>query len=528
MYLLAYLSVLGVVALGPQVVLGSFKFSLSPVVQCQPVNITFSGKGANNHSVPTTLTILPLLDNAAPIQIPIPNGATNSTGIQLTFIPLAADTRFIASLDDINGPQATVSDVTRVLNSTTGTNDEGCFESNAPPVQFYEVDENLGQCEDFTVTYTTTGAPKVTAFFPLVGAFPVPQNNVSTSSSNTNVASYTMDGLREATVMLLLDDQQGHRQTTKLITISGDSSSSNSCFNIPSSKDTNPNAKAGETTSSKLSQSAIIGISVGAAVVGLLAILLLIYMLWARRRNRRVSNMNFDPALLNQKWPPDLEEKKIETYRSPPLTAPGASTPTFGAQGFVRDPIYTNEKYASSIVSDARTSISSWNQFVPMDQRGEPHARQSISSSRLSMGTVEIQDILQMATVHRTRSSAATTIQGRPTPQPSTAGTAMTTFDVAKPAMARLVSTRRSRRTSDTPSMPDVPVTVSRNNSTEAAIAGVPTQYRASYVSFDIEGEDNIPRPSDGGIGGYPIPSFKTSDLRRRDTSDSWGNVGVR
>jgi len=524
MFLLAYLSVLGVVALGPQVVLGSFKFTLSPVVQCQPVDITFSGSGSNNHSVPTTLTILPLLDNVRPIQIPIPNGASNSTGIQLTFIPLAAGTLFIASLDNINGPAAIISDVTKVMNSTTGTDVTGCFESSTPQANFYEFDDNLGQCENFTITHHTALAPNIRAFIPRTGSFLVPQDN---ASATPTTAFYTMDGMRGSEVALLFDDTQGHLQTTKLITISGDSSSSKSCFPTPSSKDSNPSNKAGKTSSSKLSQSAVIGIAVGAAVVGLFALLLLVYLLRTRRRNHRASDMDFDPALLNRKWPPDLEEKKIELYQSPPFTAPSAPTPSFSAQGFVRDPIYTNDKYASSIISDdARTSIASWNQFIPEDQqtRREPRARgQSVSSSRLSMGTVEAQDILQMATVHRTRSSGAvTTIQGRPTPQPSTAGTAMTLFDVAKPAAARLVPLRR--RISDPP---DLPVTVSRNNSAQAAIDGVPAGYRASYVSFEDgdEDEDDTPRRSDAGIGGYPIPSFKTSTLRPRDTSESWGNV---
>ncbi|KAF7364997.1 hypothetical protein MVEN_00370700 [Mycena venus] len=532
MFLLAYLSVLGVVALGPQVVLGSFKFSLSPVVQCQPVDITFSGSDANNHSVPTTLTILPLLDNIKPIQIPIPNGASNSTGIQLTFIPLPAGTRFVASLDDVEGPTAKVSDVTRVLNSTTGPDVEGCFGSSIQQVNFYEFDDNLAQCEDFTVTYNTpvTVAPTIRAFFPNSGSLLVPQSNASTAP---NTASYTMTGLRSTEVVLLFDDTQGHLQTTKLITIDGDSSSSKSCFKS-SSKDSDGNNKAGTISSTTLPRSAIIGIAVGAAVVGLFAILLLIYIVRTRRRNRRVSHMNFDPSLLNQKWPPDLEERKVELYQSPALTAPSAPTPSFSAQGFVRDPIYTNEKYASSIISDdARTSIASWNQFIPEDQRNRSGTRargQSVSSSRLSMGTVEAQDILQMATVHRTHySGSAATVQGRPTPQPSTAGTTMTTFDVAKPAIARLVSTRRSGRSSDPPDMPIMPVTVSRNNSTEAAIAGVPAGYRSSYMSYGDGDEDDThtARQSDG-IGGYPIPSFKTSNLRPRDTGESWGNVVVQ
>ncbi|KAK7048554.1 hypothetical protein R3P38DRAFT_2687846 [Favolaschia claudopus] len=517
-----YLSVLAVFALGPQVVLGSFKFNLSPVVQCQPVNITFSGKDANNHSVPTVLTILPLLDNVAPIQIPIPNGASNSTGIQLTFIPLAAGTRFIASLDDIKGPTATVSDVTRVLNSTTGPDVQGCFETSLPAVNFYQFNDNVGQCEEFSVTFNTPveSAPTIRAFFPRSGSVMLPPGNGSTTP---NSASYMMTGFRDAETVLLFDDLQGHLQTTDLMTISGDSSSSKSC--LKNSKDSSGRG-SNKKKASGLPKSTVIGIAVTSVIVGLLLILLLILFLRSRRRNRRESHMQFDPALLNQKWPPDLEEKKIETYRSTPapaptfVPAPMAPTPPFSAEGFVRDPIYTSEKYASSIISDDDDdgrSISSWNQYVPDDQRGEPQFRQQSideddSASRLSMGTVEMQTILQMATVHRSRSAATT---GGPAPQlPSTAGTSM----VAKPPMARLASTPRNRDSD----IPNMPVTLSRNNSTEAAMAGVPTKYRSSYVGYgDDEEEQQQGRAvaDNAGVGSYPtIPSYKTSNLRPRDS----------
>ncbi|KAJ6585217.1 hypothetical protein B0H19DRAFT_1250094 [Mycena capillaripes] len=522
MFGLASLSVLGVVALGPQVVLGSFKFSLSSVVQCAPVNIIFSGSDSNNHSVPTTLTILPLLDNVAPIKVPIPNGASNSTGIQLTFIPLAAGTRFIASLDDIKGPTAQVSDVQKVLNDTTGAGDSSCLGSGAtPPVKFYEFDDELSQCEDFTITHTTTNAPNITAFIPQKGAFKVPPSNASTTEGK---ASYTMDGVRGVEVVLLLDDGDGHLQTTKLITIDGDNTSKKTCF--PSSaKDSNSNNS--KTSAAKgLPQSTIIGIAVGAAVVGLLAILLLIYMLRARRRNRRAKDMEFDPALLNRRWPP--EEKKIEFTETPAMIA-APKSPFSAGDGFVRDPIYTNERYSTSTMSsDARTSISSWNQFIPEDQRktqAEALERgPSVSESRFSVNTVDMQHILQMATVHQDRPSSGPAYQSRA--QPSTAGTTMTTFDVAKPAIARLVSTRRSGRTSDPP---DLPIAVSRNNSAnQAAIAAIPAGYGpSSYGSFgeslDQDDED-APRQSDGGIGGFPVPSFKRTG-NPRDTSESWGNV---
>ncbi|KAJ7021602.1 hypothetical protein C8F04DRAFT_1195266 [Mycena alexandri] len=548
MFWLAALSVLGVVALGPQVVLGSFKFKLSNVVQCEPVNITFSGNSANNHSVPKTLTILPIADNAAPIYIPIPNGATNSTGITLSFIPLPANTRFLASLDNIHGPAPVVSDVTGVLNSTSAKSD--CFASdfNIASVSAFQFDDTLSQCEPFTVVHTGSAAPTITAFTPQFGfAFPVLGNNVTSDPPlPPGSSSYMMDGVRGVEILLLMDNGAS-QQTTKLITVDGDSNSPKSCFPTPSAA----SGKGSKKKSAGLSRGAVLGIAIGASVVVVLAIFMLLYILRARRRARIAPNMSFDPALLNQKWPPDLEERKVDPFGTPPVTArsplrqqqPGMR---FSQQqpdtGFVRDPIYTKEKYSGSIMSDPRSSISSWDQFVPADQRNRGQ-RGSVSSSRLSMNTLDAQDILQMAYVHQDRSSGGATIShGRATPQPSTAGTNVTTFDVAKPSVARLVSTRRTRRTSDPP---DMPVAVSRNNSAStAAIAGLPVGYGptaygglpafapSSYATFGGDEEEGrlAGRPAaEGvdGIGGFPIPAFQRSN-NPRDTGESWGNVVVQ
>ncbi|KAJ7132980.1 hypothetical protein C8R46DRAFT_1048297 [Mycena filopes] len=545
MFLLAVLSVLGVVALGPQVVLGSFKFNISQVVQCEPVTITFSGNGANNHSVPTNLTILPTADNAAPIYIPIPNGASNSTGITLSFIPLPAGTRFLASLDNIFGQFPAVSDVTRVISNSSGTDNSDCllpgFE--VASVFAYTLDESLSQCEPFTVTHAPNVPPNITAFAPeLKFGYPLQKSN--STSDTANSTSYVMVGVQGLEVLLVMNDGQT-QQTTKLITIDGDSESSHSC--LPQSSSGSSKGKISKTKSAAgLSRGAVLGIAIGAAIVVMLALVLLFYILRARRRNRRAPNMSFDPALLNQKWPPDLEERKIDPFRTPPVTARAQQVQQpqhfdIGSGAFVRDPIYTNEKYAGSIMSDTRASISSWDdQFVPTDRRNNARGqRGSVSSSRLSMNTLDVQDILQMATVHRDRasSSGATISHGRATPQPSTAGTNVTSFDVAKPAVARLLPMRR--RTSDPP---DMPVAVSRNNSASAALSGLPAGYGApvygglpafapsSYASFGGDEEEGrlAGRPADGvdGIGGFPIPRYTTNN--QRNTSDSWGNVGAQ
>ncbi|KAJ7095704.1 hypothetical protein B0H15DRAFT_67300 [Mycena belliarum] len=521
------------VALGPQVVRGSFKFTLSPVVQCEPVQISFSGSDANNHSVPTTLTILPLQDFALPIRIPIPNGVANSTGIQLSFLPLPADTRFIASLDDINGTLAKVSDVIKVETpSNPATAVATCFGAGIIPVSFYQLNDTMNQCEPFTITYNTTDPPKIRAFFPRGGSTELPLVNTTTGVVNT--ATYTAKVPRNKQVALLFDDGAGHLQTTKLVTIGGDSSSLKSCFkNFGHSKMDSSKMSSRPV----LSQGAIIGIAVGAVIVVSFAILILLYCLRERRRRRRIS---FDPALLNRRWAPSEKAAESVFYTvNTPISAPppfSAVSPWPAASGgFVRDPIYTKEKYASSIMSDARTSISSWHHVLPSD-RGE--AARSRPGSQLSINTIDVENILQMATVHRNLSGVATGV-----PQPSTAGTGKT-FEVTQPPAARVMGPRR-RGGSDPP---DVPTFMRSDSARAAAVSGIPAGYSnvdasstapsafsgpsaysgaASYMSFESDNGHSAADPGNvDGIGGYPVPAFRQGG--HRDTSESWGNVVVR
>ncbi|KAJ7195489.1 hypothetical protein GGX14DRAFT_676739 [Mycena pura] len=542
MFWLASLPLLGVVALGPQVVLASFKFSFSSVEQCEPVQINFSGHGSSNHSAPTQLTILPYVDVEnitlrAPIQIPIPNGASNSTGIDLSFIPIHANSRFIATLDDGQG-SAKVSDVTIVGNTSSNSS---CLSPNSiDPVDFYQLPQEVNQCENFTVTYNIdTSAPTITAFTPRDDSFEVKQLSVAPTQ-----AVYVMNGQRGTQVVLLLNNTKNQAASTILMTIGGDSSSSPMCLMKPSSMDSDSNTggKNKTTKSFALPKSAIIGIAVGAAVIVFAALLLLWHILRRRGRQRLAPSIRFNPALLNRRWPPDENEKKIDLFEQetqstarwrlegervdlfgqrPPSNV---ISPSFTAGDYVLDPPYTNDKYRASFMTgdrSVRTSISSWNQFIPEDQRGEqiPTARRSsdssFSSSRLSLNTVDIQPILQMARVHGDSDSGPTAYQSR-TPQPSTAGTA---FSVSKPAAAILVSTRRAQRTSDPPDTPDV-VSVSRNNSASvAALTAVPVPYMpTSYISLGDDSDDVSGNPQTisggNGIGDYPVPrrAFMRSD----------------
>lgn len=211
---------LGILAFGSQAVLSStFKFELSQVEQCQPVSITFV-RDPKANAVPVSLTLLPF--GSQPISIPIPDAATNTSGIYVTFFPFAEGTTFMASLDDSTGENAAkVSDVIRVLPSPTGNTT--CLPTVRDEVtssRVFTLDNTVSQCEDFTVSYNQSVVsipPTVRLYSPEGPSFLL--NRTSEDSGNGS-ATYLMNRARMEQIVLLFDDGQGHRETSALTTSS--------------------------------------------------------------------------------------------------------------------------------------------------------------------------------------------------------------------------------------------------------------------------------------------------------------------
>lgn len=210
----------------PQAVLARFKFSLSAVEQCGPVNITFSGNDPSADAIPITFTILPF--NSTPISIPIPNAMTNSSGVYVTFLPLPEGTTFIASLDNAAADNTgKVTDVIKVLPSSTGNTT--CLPAAVANTDRFIFDDSVFQCELFNVSYDPTIVPRppsIRSFIPLGGSDRI--NLTSRPSEGT--ASYTMTAEHGTQIVLLFDDGQNHRQTSPLLTVGGDSTSSTQCL----------------------------------------------------------------------------------------------------------------------------------------------------------------------------------------------------------------------------------------------------------------------------------------------------------
>lgn len=245
-------AILAVLALGPLAVLGNFDtVSFSSVEQCGAFNVSFGG-GVAPDALPLILTVIPF--NASPIYIQIPENAWNSTsatGAAITFLPLAAGTNFLASLDDAYGQPTGVhtSDVILVAASPSG--DASCLDgvSLAHP-STYAVDGTPSQCGDLTVTYnssTITSAPIVRAFVPRGPSFELSQKN-----STPGEANYLMNITRGAQVALLFDGGDDDAQTSDLLSVFGDTSSPTSCL---ATKAASATMALGEATTSSSSLS---------------------------------------------------------------------------------------------------------------------------------------------------------------------------------------------------------------------------------------------------------------------------------
>ena len=214
--------VLAFVALGQQVVLSaSFRFNFSSSIeQCAPLQVLYSGFNSTD-PIPTSLLLLPL--NSTSLFIPIPNASPNSTGLAVSFLPLAAGTQFIASLDDSSGDNAArVSDIFQVQPSPT--NDDSCLPSDSSPL--FTLPASVSQCAPFSIGYPDA-APSVRVFFPNGGSFSL---NPSQNNVENQTAFYTLNVTHGSQVLLMASNSSDSGTTTSLLTVEGDANSDSSCI----------------------------------------------------------------------------------------------------------------------------------------------------------------------------------------------------------------------------------------------------------------------------------------------------------
>lgn len=201
----------------------------SSIQQCGPFNVTFSGPRPT--ALPLALTVVPFGSSAVPLSIPLPDPEWDSktgTGVAIAFLPYPAETIFIASLDDAQGKgTGFTSDIIRILQS----DDSSCV-STAEKTQAYTAEPPFSQCQPFNVTFDPTQAvPPVVRLFVPNGQSVI--LNQTQDSLDPGTARFTMSAFRGQPTVLLFRDGMGRLQSTDLLTVTGDVTSSNRCFPPP-------------------------------------------------------------------------------------------------------------------------------------------------------------------------------------------------------------------------------------------------------------------------------------------------------
>ncbi|KAH6912675.1 hypothetical protein BKA70DRAFT_1097883 [Coprinopsis sp. MPI-PUGE-AT-0042] len=416
-----------------RVVLSSWAMQLSftEARQCEPFTFTLQGQIPQGVGRPTSLSIIPF--DSTPVVIPIPNPQA-ADGSFTTTLPYPADTRFLASLED--GTGTTVLPASEIMKVGKSEQDgaNSCIDANPSPVQHFSFQDEPAQCQEFSIAYNTSAVPRppqIRAYSPQGSSILL---NQTSADFITGSARYVMSAAAGTNVVLLIDGGNGIRETTKLFTVAGGSSSSGDCLANPGD-DTEVTPVGASKAPGISSRSIIIGSVAGGAAVVLIAVAMCIYVLIERRKRRKTPRVSFHGSRMQRD--PEMDEK-----RQSPL-------PTFSVRGTSPEP---PRKLIRSPKRDMRTdSLASWLQATPDDQKAPasthlapptPPRHQSLAPSlaqsesrniepqslddrdRLSINSLDIEGMLNMATMQSEAARKGSTPsffgtdQGHPSPSP--------------------------------------------------------------------------------------------------------------
>lgn len=362
-------------ALFPQAVLSDFQsISYSPIQQCGPFNVSFSG-GTPPTALPLTLTVLPF--NSTPLVFTVPQSAwDNSTasGSYVAFLPLPEGLSLMASLGDALGNSAApVSEVIRIRSSKNTSCISTAANATAPPT-FRLLNTTVSQCSPFSVTRKSASLDYLMSVRALVptGVSSRLQRASFYSSQGVDTFTFIMNIARGLQVALLFDDGQGNRQVSDLLSVAGENSTPTTCLQISS---TTPTATA---SASRLSRSAIITIAVTSSVI--VVVILTLGAFFIRRERRKLATLRGHSigtvrhhGQIGEPSPAVSIPVPTRPFRMPPL-APFAVVP-------VDDPIVL------PVTSSPRSSV--FSPFVPSSSRlGRSQPNSSPNASVRTNGTI--------------------------------------------------------------------------------------------------------------------------------------------
>ena len=154
----------------------------------------------DNGNIPTQITLLPSDAQAFYIELPTSSLRNTTTEIDVTFLPLPANTTFLLSLDRHGKSVAPVSDFLTVDSSSDAT----CLANTTlPSPGIFQVSQNLSSCQPFSVTYNTSliqKAPQIRLYQPGQNSSLV---NLVANQSVAGNAMYVLPAVSNKSVLLI-------------------------------------------------------------------------------------------------------------------------------------------------------------------------------------------------------------------------------------------------------------------------------------------------------------------------------------
>ncbi|KAI9509231.1 hypothetical protein F5148DRAFT_1283209 [Russula earlei] len=465
----SFLWLLRFLAVAPQGALSVFQFvSYSLVKQCGPFNVSFYG-GQPPTELPLTLIVIPF--NSTPLSFTIPESAwdnSTSSGSYVTLLPLPAGIHIMASLDDAAGNNAALtSDVIQIQPSKNAS----CIPTNMTArVPFQLVDNAVSQCLPFNISRnaSTDDALSTRVFIPTGLSFSLGWTAFHTNQG-IDTFTYIMAVAQGLRVALLLEDRQGDRQVSDLLTVKGEQSSPSGCLCTGSSSYTTTTVTpVGSQRGS--SKSALIAISITSPIAVLIIVILGIVLI--RRERRKLvgrliaGDQGGETDSPSPPFGPPVPPKPAQLPAEIPST-PVPVDPVYPAELFMIPPAGSRVHRSSraTVLAPSAPSLKSAKSLSSMSPSVSTRTTDKRSAAKLR--PLEDLDIAGLLEVASQQPAATEAPRGYPAASPHTVTPVLTPTATSSPSVSLHRTSSPPTIRELTPPEPDVPLTPLRRLSQE-------------------------------------------------------------
>ncbi|PFH53367.1 hypothetical protein AMATHDRAFT_1425 [Amanita thiersii Skay4041] len=365
------------------------RFNISKVTQCEPVSITFTSK-PDKQNAPKSLTLLASDYRLQHIDLGVLD--PDALGFNLTSIPFPAYTTFLASLDNIEGiPIAPVSDLISVYPSGDTTCLPIISQSFSPGAL---LDTGHTLAGPISTISPSDSEPNASQVIPIYQPGHTPPRVLDSGIAD----SVAFDG---SILLLETADNTKNGLVSQSVSLASshmprDIHSDNGSNNDTMKRKGHQNSKIPDNNRVPI----IIGCTIGAVVIFIVALLMVVFVVRERRRNKRVEKM-FTPAVISNTSLIDHRRSK-SLPADPDIMENGVKNPPYVTEV----DLYSSLKSRSTKASSIATTIT--NSFGHIQQLSEEANNIKIGPAKdidhegirsFSVTSMDIEGMLNMATI---------------------------------------------------------------------------------------------------------------------------------